>query len=605
VKPPRTLSEAVTPPPRVYLYVRFSSAEQSKGDSVRRQEEMGDQFARERHIKINEILRITDEGVSGFRGRNRTHGALSGFLDLMREKKIPQGSELWVENLDRLSRDYLTEAVPVFMAIVNAGITIVTLDDGLEFSKKIINKDPGRMIVALVHMSTAHDHSEIKSGRGKEAWIGKRKKIKTLKLTKQAPAWLKLSDDRTDFELIDDRVAIVRRLFRDRARGIGVFRLARELNKRKVPTWGRGKRRAYQWHKSYVSKILQNRSVLGEFQAHLLEDKKRVPEGEVVLEYFPRIISNELFEQVQRLRSEDTKRTGQIGGGVPNLFTWLTKCARTGTPANYLNKGKWTYLKSETPLEDGRPTCGWPYQDFETRFLTAIGKLDLTRIFGEDEDTETERREELLSDAKHQVRKTEMELGRLLNLIKKTDGDLPATILNEMSTLEKRQREEIRDVERASAELEKTRQAREDARQFSDNFQRLLKERDKPEIRLALRTEIRRIVSRIDVFFEVKETVEERARREKHEAAMRNLQKRVKIIGNSPSCKRPPPHMVVTFKSVKQAKRTITQDHSGNVLVYDTDTNRPEAFRPVSQVFPDTSRPLTASKSKRRAKARS
>ncbi|WP_210379945.1 recombinase family protein, partial [Borreliella garinii] len=50
--------------------------------------------------------------------------------------------------------------------------------------------------------------------------------------------------------------------------GMGNESIARRLNEGNVPTFG--SRSKNLWHTSYIQKILNNRSVLGEFQPHIM-----------------------------------------------------------------------------------------------------------------------------------------------------------------------------------------------------------------------------------------------------------------------------------------------------------------------------------------------
>src|SRR5262249_25417822 len=119
-------------PALIISYLRFSRAEQIKGDSTRRQLDMSERYAAERGWEIDKSL--SDKGVSAFRGANATSGALSKLLDLVKSKRIPKGSVLLVESLDRLSRSQITEALELFMSLIRAGLRIVTLTDGHEYA---------------------------------------------------------------------------------------------------------------------------------------------------------------------------------------------------------------------------------------------------------------------------------------------------------------------------------------------------------------------------------------------------------------------------------------------------------------------------------------
>ena len=91
-------------PPKVYSYTRWSTPEQAKGDSARRQSEAALRWADRHGYILDDSLRISDEGVSAYRGTNALDGGLSRFLEACRRGLIEPGSFLLVESLDRISR---------------------------------------------------------------------------------------------------------------------------------------------------------------------------------------------------------------------------------------------------------------------------------------------------------------------------------------------------------------------------------------------------------------------------------------------------------------------------------------------------------------------
>src|ERR1035437_3953993 len=125
-----------------YSYIRFSTPEQLKGDSLRRQLELSEDYARRNGLRLDTSLRLKDLGVSAFRGKNRRTGDLSDFFKAIQMGEVPRGSVLLVESLDRLSRDELTEQMTQFMQIINADVEIVTLaDDERRYSRATLNRD--------------------------------------------------------------------------------------------------------------------------------------------------------------------------------------------------------------------------------------------------------------------------------------------------------------------------------------------------------------------------------------------------------------------------------------------------------------------------------
>lgn len=89
--------------PRLYSYVRFSSERQAKGSSVERQKSNIDKLVKK--IALEHNLEIFEEyqdfGVSAFKGKNATEGALFDFINHVESGKIPRGSYLLIESLDR------------------------------------------------------------------------------------------------------------------------------------------------------------------------------------------------------------------------------------------------------------------------------------------------------------------------------------------------------------------------------------------------------------------------------------------------------------------------------------------------------------------------
>ena len=166
----------ITKRPRAYSYVRMSTDEQLKGDSLRRQMETSAAYAAEHGLELVDESRLQDIGVSAFKGANVADGALGRFLAAVKANKVPRGSFLLVESLDRLSRQAPFKSFAIFSEIIGAGINIVTLTDNRVYNSA---PDLGDLVSSLVVMSRAHEESQTKSLRGREAWANKRKRALT------------------------------------------------------------------------------------------------------------------------------------------------------------------------------------------------------------------------------------------------------------------------------------------------------------------------------------------------------------------------------------------------------------------------------------------
>jgi DNA invertase Pin-like site-specific DNA recombinase len=376
---------------RAFSYLRISTAEQRLGHGIHRQLEASRAYALEHGLELQEGDVLTDEGVSAFKGANVVEGNLGRFLAAVRAGKVEPGSTLIIESLDRLSRQEVTKSLEPFLAIINAGITIVTLTDKRVYA-------PGKtemveLMMSIMIMSRAHEESTTKSLRIGASWAEKRRTADTRKLTAQGPGWVRLSRDRKSFEVIESRAATVRRIFDYSAAGIGYYTITRRLNAEGVPTFGR----SGGWHNSSVAKVLSNRAVLGEFQAHRVINGRRIPEGDPVQDYFPAIIDEALFYRAQSARSLRRMRgAGRRGPGYSNLFSGLLRCAYCGSRLRFENKGPGrgvTYLACDAfrrGLCDAGP---WRYEHFERSFLRWVYEVDLGSVMSDE--ARSGRREEL------------------------------------------------------------------------------------------------------------------------------------------------------------------------------------------------------------------
>ncbi|MDX6463258.1 MAG: hypothetical protein QOE55_6955, partial [Acidobacteriaceae bacterium] len=86
--------------PIAYSYARFSTPEQDRGDSERRQIEAARQYAEQHGFVLDESI-VVDRGISAFAGKNVSEGALGEFIKRLERKKIARGSALFVESPDR------------------------------------------------------------------------------------------------------------------------------------------------------------------------------------------------------------------------------------------------------------------------------------------------------------------------------------------------------------------------------------------------------------------------------------------------------------------------------------------------------------------------
>jgi len=390
---------------KAYSYIRFSTPQQLKGDSLRRQLEASRAYAEEHDLILDDSLR--DIGVSAYKGKNATEGALNDFIELVKAGRIEKGSVLILESLDRLSRQQVFTALGLFSSLLSAGVEIVTLADGQHYTSESIN-DVGQLMFSLMSMCRSHEESALKAKRLSASWENRRRLAVEYKrpMTGQCPRWLRLSDDETCFEVIEERATVIRTIFDQSIAGTGQRKIAASLNERDVPTFNGGE----MWHPSYIAKIIRSKSVIGEYQPK----QKGEPVGEPIPDYYPAIVSENIFDKAQaaRISRMNPSSAGRKGEKFSNLFSGLCKCLECDSTFRMIKNGRSHMFRCNNNYMDNGCTCTkrWRYHDIENAALLVISeKIDWFSALGGHTNSKQKLESEIailnakLSDAEKQV----------------------------------------------------------------------------------------------------------------------------------------------------------------------------------------------------------
>jgi hypothetical protein len=262
---------------------------------------------------------------------------------------VPKGSYLLVENLDRVSRDEIHESLPLFFSIINTGIVVVTLTNGEAYSKARLRKEQWAVYMIVNELLRANQESFYKGQRVADAKERNRARLAQGAMqgvrpyTRQTPGWIRWSDESRDYELTPERAEVIREVFRLADQGWGLDRIARELNRRAVDTWGEGKRKAAHWRGSYIRKIVQSQAPVGLFTPHKTtrdeetRARRHVPSDPVSL--FPAAVDAEVYWRVRR-RFDTTAPRGRNAFLKPaSIVAGVAKCP-CGASLLRVSKGK-------------------------------------------------------------------------------------------------------------------------------------------------------------------------------------------------------------------------------------------------------------------------
>ena len=512
-----TNTVAVQAPPLIYVYSRWSKKSQvtaTKGDSKRRQSSKADDYCEKRGWP--KPIQKTDPGVSAFRRRNIEFGKLGKIIDAVIDGDIPRGSVLLIEDLDRFSRGAPLKAAAELESIVEAGLTVITLIDGIEYNQENI-KNVGMILLSVVKFVNAHDESLKKSKRIKEQWAAKRAKAANDKkpMTGKLPWWCEMKHG--EIVCPQEKEELLRRIF-SMAMSMGVNAIVEKLNDDHVKI---GYKRGV--HRGCIYKTLRNPAVYGSFQPHYNDfdaDKPganatRKPIGEAIEQYYPEVIKYRDFCAVQATMKErggkknpDGKRTGGLPGGrtagFVNLLSGIFGHTEDPNDGNYIawrgTLGRRCYVSS-LANEEQRDWISHPTQSIDLSIIHELHHLGKI-VLPENDDDSVGRR----------IKALEGEIDRINDRIKQLDDammDLDSTqeipsVTRNLAKFDTLRASKVKELEALHAKPG-TAVLTDDLHIVADADNRALDDYDAlndKNTRLRLREAIRRLVTRITGSFE-------------------------------------------------------------------------------------------------------
>ncbi|MDE9578814.1 recombinase family protein [Citrobacter koseri] len=247
--------------PQLYSYIRWSSDRQEKGTTRNRQVAAAKAYADEAGLEMVEII---EPGVSAFRGKNRA-GKLGDFIDAVKNNAIPSDSWLYCENLDRLSRDQVDEALRLFLELIGLGLTIVTGMDRKVYNRESIRQNPTDLMISILMFIRGNEESETKSNRtvgNVVALVERHKKglSVNIKSVGRHPFWI--DDSGSQYEAVKEHPvywSIAREAIDMFLAGDGIYTVKRYLDQ-KYPNGLKGK----EWDYQVLKKMRDNRALIGE-----------------------------------------------------------------------------------------------------------------------------------------------------------------------------------------------------------------------------------------------------------------------------------------------------------------------------------------------------
>jgi DNA invertase Pin-like site-specific DNA recombinase len=247
-----------------------------------------------------------DLGISGWSGDHAEIGGFSKLIAAIEAGKIKAGDVVLVEAMDRAGRLPALEMVGHISKILNAGVLLVTLDDGMTYTQESANGQ--HLFLLVAKFQQANQYSEALSRRIKASYADRRAKAAAgVSIKRSTPVWLD-----KEGQLIESLAPFIVQAFEDYAIGFGERRILDRI---------RGKHPLLEkLNPSTIKRWMSNTTAIGMWG--------NIPD------VHPPVVTKELFYRVQR-RLDTPSAKAANAAPTTHLLTGLVKCGECGSNMIY------------------------------------------------------------------------------------------------------------------------------------------------------------------------------------------------------------------------------------------------------------------------------
>jgi len=357
-----------------YAYIRYSTRRQGADDkdSVTRQKASIRAIAARHGVEVPEDNFFYENGVSAYTGENSKTGKLKDLIDQIENLSIAPGDFVFVESIDRLSRQRLLQAKELVYGILKKGIILVTTMDGYVYSydsKNVMEQD----IMLAVISSRAHEESLTKSNRRKSAWLKAKTEAESgVVFNKNCLPYGIIYDNESNSLTIDKRAQEEIEFILENLKREGVTSTIKKVNAFA----------AINWTQARVKDIFDTKYVLGYFMSQTKIDGKMVLDKHIE-NYYPKIVSASLFLEAKEAMTNRKvkKHQGRVTQNNANIFRHSCFCERCGKSLvfmnNYNSKGsRYFYMTCQQNIENGNCKNRFRYDLAVKLFLDTMQEFD-------------------------------------------------------------------------------------------------------------------------------------------------------------------------------------------------------------------------------------
>ncbi len=239
----------------IWSFERVSHILQAQGAGLARQGCDALNWCDQHGLELADEHTLSDPGKSAYHAKHmRKGGPLDRFLELADRRLLGPGPVLLIEAVDRVSRMQSRKALEgVFLRLINADVTIVTIEDNNFYNKKKCDEDGSALIMLVLKCQAAHEYSARLARRQEYNWEEVRKELANGVVSRKnqnAPTWVSWVEKHQRWELNEKAVAIARAM--ELLKNYGYSQTAKILNEE-----GHKPMRASMWTSSNLSSLIR------------------------------------------------------------------------------------------------------------------------------------------------------------------------------------------------------------------------------------------------------------------------------------------------------------------------------------------------------------
>ena len=307
-----------------------------------------------------------DEGITGTSLEKRDE-----FKRMLADCRVGKITRILVKSVSRFARNTL-ELIETTRGLKDLGVVVVFEEQGIDTAQML-----GEMQLTLLAMAAQEESTSISKNM---RWSYQKRMERGEYITTKAPYGYTMIDGK--LSPLPSESAVVQTIFQLFLEGKGQQQIATLLNERGILP-----RESKKWGRTSIEHILSNERYIGDalvqkrITTETLPHKQIINRGQLPQYYItdshPPIISREIFEQAQKIKTSKISTTKQSS----HLFTHRIQCPSCGRFYRHINcsgTSKWGCPYRINGITDC-PSYWISEKAIKAAFLTMVGKLYIHR----------------------------------------------------------------------------------------------------------------------------------------------------------------------------------------------------------------------------------